>query len=58
VWNLEFIEHGFGFATEQWWRIDTEIDAAGEGYVNQTGVLQDPQGRPVALTRQVFAIFG
>ena len=58
VWNLEFIEHEFGFAAEQWWRIDTEIDAAGEGYVNQTGVLQDPRGRPVALTRQVFAIFG
>ena len=35
-----------------------DIDAATEGYVNQTGLLQDPQGRPVALSRQVFAVFG
>lgn len=58
VWNLEFIEHEFGFGSDEWWRIDTDIDAATEGYVNQTGLLQDPQGRPVALSRQVFAIFG
>jgi acyl-CoA thioesterase len=58
VWNLEFFEHEFGFGSDEWWRIDTTVDAASEGYVNQTGLLQDPQGRPVALTRQVFAIFG
>jgi hypothetical protein len=53
VWNLEFFEHEFGFGPEEWWRIDTDIDAATEGYVNQTGLLQDPQGQPVALSRQV-----
>jgi acyl-CoA thioesterase len=58
VWNLEFLEHELGFEAEQWWRIDTDIDAAREGYVNQTGLLVDPQGRPVALSRQVVAIFG
>jgi hypothetical protein len=58
VWNLEFFEHEFGFGPDEWWRIDTDIDAAMEGYVNQTGLLQDPQGRPVALSRQVFAVFG
>ena len=36
----------------------TDIDAATEGYVNQTGLLQDPRGQPVALSRQVFAVFG
>ena len=58
VWNLEFFEHEFGFGPDEWWRIDTDIDAASEGYVNQTGLLQDPKGQPVALSRQVFAIFG
>ncbi len=58
VWNLEFFEHELGFGSDQWWRIDTQIDAASEGYVNQTGLLLDPTGRPVALTRQIFAVFG
>jgi acyl-CoA thioesterase len=57
VWTLEFFEHDFAFAADAWWRIDTDIDAATEGYVNQTGVLQDPNGRPVALSRQLFAVF-
>jgi acyl-CoA thioesterase len=58
VWNLEFFEHEFAFGADEFWRIDTAVDAASEGYVNQTGLLQDPRGRPVALTRQVFAVFG
>ena len=58
VWNLEFFEHEFNFGSDRWWRIDTNMDAAAEGYVNQTGLLQDPNGRPVALSRQVFAVFG
>jgi acyl-CoA thioesterase len=58
VWTLEIFEHRFDFAPEAWWRIDTDIDAATSGYVNQTGVLNDPNGTPVALTRQLFAVFG
>ncbi len=58
VWTLEFFEHRFDFPAEAWWRIDTDIDAAGEGYVNQSAILNDPDGRPVALTRQLFAVFG
>jgi acyl-CoA thioesterase len=58
VWNLEFFEHEFGFSPQEWWRIDTDLDAAKEGYVNQTGLLQDPKGQPIALSRQVFAVFG
>lgn len=58
VWTLEFFEHQFDFPPHAWWRIDTDLDAATEGYVNQTGVLLDPNGRPVALSRQLFAIFG
>jgi acyl-CoA thioesterase len=58
VWTLELLEHDYGFAPDAYWRIDTEIDAAGEGYVHQTGVLSDPNGRPVALSRQIVAVFG
>jgi acyl-CoA thioesterase len=58
VWTLEFFEHRFDFPADAFWRIDTNLDAATDGYVNQTGVLNDPEGRPVALSRQLFAIFG
>lgn len=58
VWTLEFLEHRFDYSPEAWWRIDSDVDAAGEGYVNQTGILIDPEGRPAALTRQLFAVFG
>ncbi|MET0534027.1 MAG: thioesterase family protein [Steroidobacter sp.] len=58
VWMLEFFEHDLEFAPDAWWRIDTDIDAATGGYVNQTGLLHDPNGRPVALSRQLFAVFG
>ena len=57
VWTLEFFEHQFDYPHDAWWRIDTDIDAAGEGYVHQTGVLNNPDGRPVALSRQLFAVF-
>jgi acyl-CoA thioesterase len=58
VWTLELFEHDLEFGPERFWRIDTDLDAATGGYVNQTGVLNDPNGRPVALTRQLFVVFG
>lgn len=54
----EFFEHDLEFSPDAWWRIDSDIDAATGGYVNQTGLLHDPNGRPVALSRQLFAVFG
>ena len=58
VWALELFEHDLEFPPEAWWRIDTDIDAATGGYVNQSGVLHDPNGRPVALSRQLVAVYG
>jgi len=58
TWTLEFVAHQFDFAPEAWWRIDTCIDAAAEGYVHQTGTLHDPNGRAVAVSRQLVAVFG
>lgn len=57
TWNLGLIEQRFDFDASAWWRIDSDVDAAADGYVNQTSVLNDPDGRPVALSRQLFAIF-
>jgi acyl-CoA thioesterase len=58
VWTLEFFEHRFDFPPDAWWRIDSDLDAASDGYVNQTSVLNDPTATPVALSRQLFAVFG
>jgi acyl-CoA thioesterase len=58
VWTLELFEHDLDFASDRFWRIDTDLDAATDGYVTQTGVLNDPNGRPVAITRQLVVVFG
>jgi acyl-CoA thioesterase len=58
VWSLEFIEHDFAFPQNTWWRVDHDIDAARNGYVNQSGLVYDPNGRAIAVTRQLVAIFG
>jgi len=57
TWMLEFFEHDLAFPSSAWWRIDSDVDAAGDGYVNQTALLNDPNGRPMALSRQLFAVF-
>lgn len=58
VWTLELVSHDFHFPPTAWWRVDHDIDAAKDGYVNQTGTLYDPNGNPAGLTRQLVAIFG
>jgi acyl-CoA thioesterase len=58
IWTLEFFEHDLEFGPDAWWRIDSDIDAGAGGYVNQTGLLHDPNGRPVAITRQLVVAFG
>jgi acyl-CoA thioesterase len=58
VWTLEFLEHRFEYAGDAWWRLDTTIDAAADGYINQTGILTSPDGRLTALSRQLVTMFG
>ena len=40
------------------WRMDAEMFAAHDGYVNQSLVLWGPGGVPVALGRQTMVVFG
>lgn len=58
VWTLELVKHTFDFPSDSWWRVEHDIDAAKDGYVNQSGVLYDPSGAPAALSRQLVAVFG
>jgi acyl-CoA thioesterase len=58
TWTLEFLRHDFDCSTADWWRIDTEVRGAGEGYSQESSLVLDPQGRPAALSRQLVAVFG
>ena len=40
------------------WRVDAEMAAAHNGYINQSLVLWGPGGVPVALGRQTMVVFG
>lgn len=64
TWTLELIEPApspgdaqrFGVGHD-YWRIDSEIHSAKEGYIAQTAVVHSPDNRPVALSRQSVVIF-
>jgi len=58
TWTLEFIRHDYSFAPTDWWRIDTEVKGAGDGYCQESSLVLDPQGRPAAFSRQLVAVFG
>jgi acyl-CoA thioesterase len=57
-WTLQFLRHDFTFAPDAWWRIDSEVHAAADGYSSESGVIYDPNGKAAALTRQLVAVFG
>ncbi len=58
TWTVQFLKHDYSFAPEAWWRIDAEVDSAGQGYACESSVLFDPTGAPAALSRQMVAVFG
>jgi len=58
TWTLEFLRHDYHFAPEAWWRIDTEVRASADGYCQETSVVMDPSGAPMAFSRQLVAVFG
>lgn len=58
TWTLEFIRHDYHFSPTEWWRIDTEVKGAGDGYCQESSLVLDPQGRPAAFSRQLVAVFG
>lgn len=58
TWTLQFQRHDYSFAPDAWWRMDTDVDSAGEGYACETSVVLNPLGVPVALSRQLVVVFG
>jgi acyl-CoA thioesterase len=58
TWSLQFLRHDYSFAPEAWWRIDAEVNSAGNGYSCESCVLIDPSGAPAAVARQMVAVFG
>jgi acyl-CoA thioesterase len=58
TWNVQFLRHDYSFAPDAWWRIDSEVNSAGEGYSCESCTLIDPNGVPAALARQIVAVFG
>jgi acyl-CoA thioesterase len=58
TWTLEFFRHDYSFSPTEWWRIDTEVKGAGDGYCQESSLVLDPQGRPAAFSRQLVAVFG
>jgi acyl-CoA thioesterase len=58
TWNVQFLRHDYSFPPDAWWRIDSEVNAAGSGYSCESCTLLDPNGMPAALARQIVAVFG
>jgi len=57
-WTMEFLHHDYSFAPDAWWRIDTEVKASAEGYCQEASLVIDPNGVPMAFSRQLVAVFG
>ncbi len=57
-WTLEFLCDRWLPSGRDWWLMDAEATAAGDGYAFQTATLWSPSGEPVALSRQSAVIFG
>jgi acyl-CoA thioesterase len=58
TWTLQFLRHDYSFAPDAWWRIDAEVNSAGNGYSCESCLLLDPAGAPAAVSRQMVAVFG
>jgi acyl-CoA thioesterase len=57
TWTIQFLQHDYSFPPDGWWRIDAEVNSAGNGYSCESCVLLDPNGLPAAVARQMV-VFG
>ncbi|NQV69177.1 MAG: thioesterase family protein [Pseudohongiella sp.] len=56
-WSLEFVVPPESIDCE-WFYLEFEVEAAADGYTQQSGKIFDESGRLCALTRQCMAYFG
>jgi len=57
TWSLEFVEAPERI-TGEWFYMEFEVNAAADGYTQQSGKIYDELGRLIALTRQSMVYFG
>lgn len=57
TWTLELLDHRFDHDPAAFWRIDSEVTDAADGYGFQNGTLWNPAGRAAALSRQMVVVF-
>jgi len=58
TWMLELLVEDASALPLDGWRIDAQMSAAHNGYINQSLMLWGPGGVPVALGRQTMVVFG
>jgi len=58
TWMLELVPEDVRSLPLDGWRVDAQMTAAHEGYVNQSLILWGPSGVAVALGRQTMVVFG
>jgi acyl-coenzyme A thioesterase PaaI-like protein len=58
TWMLEMLPEEVTSLPLDGWRVDAQMTAAHEGYINQSLMLWGPGGVPVALGRQTMVVFG
>ncbi len=57
-WMLDIIVDDLQADADGWWYVETTVDHAAEGYAHQGYSIYEPNGRLVALGRQVATVFG
>jgi acyl-coenzyme A thioesterase PaaI-like protein len=57
-WMLELLAEDVSGLPLDGWRLDAQMIAAHNGYINQSVILWGPGGIPVALGRQTMMMFG
>jgi len=57
-WMLELLPESFDSLPLDGWRLDAQMVAAHNGYLNQSLILWSPGGVPMALGRQTMVMFG
>lgn len=58
TWSLEFLGDEWQANADDWWYVRTELAQSSQGYGQQTYSIWTPDGKPVALGRQVMTVFG
>jgi len=57
-WELELRPVTTAEQGGAWWRVDTDVIAAADGYVNQVSKLWTPSGELASIGYQVVAVYG